>query len=473
MPSIRQVAIAAFAAALQMAAASALQTAAAQGPLKMVWSFSGNPDGAYPQNFSGLTEVNGVLYGTTSGGGSGACKNPGGYGTVYEFNLKTQAVSVVYRFTGNCNGGTDGAQPFSGLVFQGGKLYGTTTVGGTVNQACPNKIGTGCGTVFAVGPNTRPGTSAVYNFNGGASDGYFPSGALAHVAGMLYGTTQLGGKYGFGTVFMVNPNTNPVTETVLYSFEGGANDGAYPQAGVVAQGGFLYGTTTEGGLPNCGAVNQKFSLPMGSGCGTVFQINLSTWKPGMPGMKPTMLYAFTGGSDGGNPVGGVISQGGLLYGTAAIGGLLGGTCQQKTLAGQLIGCGVVFEVNPNATQPQYTMLYSFQDNSDGRWPEAGVVSRAGVLYGTTSEGGAPPQCVLDTNGCGTVFGVSTTVVKGKPVVGKILTSSFTDIGGDRPFAPLIDVNGTFYGTTNLGGGGATVCTAAGPGTYTCGTLFRF
>lgn len=59
-------------------------------------------------------------------------------------------------------------------------------------------------------------------------------------AGRLYGTTYLGGTAGAGTVFGVDETG---TETVLYSFTGGA-DGGFPLAGLVQDtAGNLYGTT--------------------------------------------------------------------------------------------------------------------------------------------------------------------------------------------------------------------------------------
>src|ERR1700756_5147427 len=103
------------------------------------------------------------------------------------------------------------------------------------------------------------------------------------------------------------------TETVLHSFSG--NDGAQPIAGLIADGnGNLYGTTAKGGA---------------SGNGVVFKL--------APGGTYTVLYSFTGGSDGRFPQAGLIAdRSGNLYGTTQFGGATGN--------------GVVFKITPGGTE---------------------------------------------------------------------------------------------------------------------------
>src|SRR5271169_2798516 len=81
------------------------------------------------------------------------------------------------------------------------------------------------------------GLTVLYNF-AGSSDGGDPYASLIRdAAGNLYGTVDYGGTSFAGAVFKVAPNG---TETVLYSFTGGA-DGAYPFSPVVRDGaGNLY-----------------------------------------------------------------------------------------------------------------------------------------------------------------------------------------------------------------------------------------
>jgi uncharacterized repeat protein (TIGR03803 family) len=106
-----------------------------------------------------------------------------------------------------------------------------------------------------------------------------------------------------GIVFVVN---RAGKKTVLHSFTGGT-DGAFPYGGVLRDAaGNLYGTTSAGGNTACG----------GAGCGTVFKLDQQG--------NETLLYTFTGGTDGGTPYGGLIrDRAGNLYGTAFIGGATG------------------------------------------------------------------------------------------------------------------------------------------------------
>jgi uncharacterized repeat protein (TIGR03803 family) len=75
-------------------------------------------------------------------------------------------------------------------------------------------------------------------------------------ASSLYGTTEQGGAYGYGTVFKVDPKTG--AESVVYSFCSGGGtcaDGAYPWAGsLINVSGTLYGTTSSGGKIGVGTV---------------------------------------------------------------------------------------------------------------------------------------------------------------------------------------------------------------------------
>ena len=126
-----------------------------------------------------------------------------------------------------------------------GTLYGTTCEGG----AYISGSGIGLGTVFSI---TTTGTEKVlYSFGeGGPFDGANPCAGLVALDGTLYGTTYYGGAYtgtgsGLGTVFSI---TTAGTESVLYSFDGA--DGQWPAAGLIVRGGKLYGTTSYGGPYN-------------------------------------------------------------------------------------------------------------------------------------------------------------------------------------------------------------------------------
>jgi uncharacterized repeat protein (TIGR03803 family) len=205
----------------------------------------GTTDGLGPR--AGLVmDSAGNLYGTTEFGGA-YCVSQGGCGTVFKLSA-TGTETVLYSFKG---GTTDGANPLYGnlLMDSAGNLYGTTSAGGPSND----------GTVFKI---SATGTETVlYSFKGGTADGAITAeGVIADGAGNLYGITSYGGTNNRGTVFKISAAG---TESILYSFAGGASDGSGPVGLMMDSAGNLYGTTSFGGA---------YCVSQG-GCGTVFKIN--------------------------------------------------------------------------------------------------------------------------------------------------------------------------------------------------------
>jgi uncharacterized repeat protein (TIGR03803 family) len=192
-------------------------------------------DGQTP--YAGLIQgSDGDFYGTTYTGGSA------GFGTVFKV-APDGTETVLYSFAG----GSDGANPYAGVV-QGsdGNFYGTTYAGGS----------NGLGTVFKLTPS---GTETVlYSFAGGSSDGANPEAGLIQASdGNFYGMTYRGGSSGLGTVFKLTPAG---TETVLHAFAG-SSDGANPWADLVqGSDGNLYGSTFAGGASAHGTFF-KVTLP--------------------------------------------------------------------------------------------------------------------------------------------------------------------------------------------------------------------
>ena len=154
-----------------------------------------------------------------------------------------------------------------------------------------------------------------------------------------------------------------------------------------------------------------------------------------------MLYVFTGGLDGGNPVYGVIlDAAGNLYGMTHTGGASSD--------------GVVFRVAPPTTvggEWTEAAIYSFQEESDGEFPTGGLVfDKAGNLYGVLEEGGftGNPNCI---RGCGTVFQLTPPATTGG-AWNETVIHSFNYSNGDFPVsAPIVDAQGNLYGTTPSGG----------------------
>jgi uncharacterized repeat protein (TIGR03803 family) len=367
----------------------------------VLYRFQGGTSGAFPFGiYSGTGKLTvdreGNLYGTTYEGGSS-------FGIVFKIDPAGHE-TVLHAFNG-----TDGGFPQTGVVLdEEGNLYGTTGYNG------PNPNGV----IYKL--DQAGNETVLHSFTGGA-DGRVPYGGLVRdESGNLFGETHLGGLYGRGVIFKVDPVGN---YTVLHSFTGGA-DGSGPSGLILDGQGTFYGATQWGGADANGCAD-------GPGCGVVFKLDR--------GGNETVLYNFTGGIDGGNPLSGVIlDNAGQLYGTASFGGAHGagvvfklyttgreralysftggtdggspiepmvwdyyGNLYGTTEYGGTANCGVVFRVTP---QGQESVLHSFAGGADGCYALSGL-TRVGsnVLYGTTSNGGYEGGTQCASNGCGTVF----------------------------------------------------------------------
>jgi len=200
-----------------------------------IYSFRGGSDACSPV----LQLKPGAKPGTLIGGAGS-----GGYGQLFQLKEAhgVWSDSIVYSFTGG-----DGRFPTDLDATSEGTIYGVTQAGGQY----------GYGVVFKLAPTLKKyGYSVIYNFRGG-SDGANGIGINVDGAtGNLYGTTDLGGTAGGGTLFGLVPNGNTWTETVLHSFTGGANDGDVPASRPILDRttGALYGTTQYGGANGGGTV---------------------------------------------------------------------------------------------------------------------------------------------------------------------------------------------------------------------------
>jgi uncharacterized repeat protein (TIGR03803 family) len=381
--------------AMRQAPALAARTDGAH--YKVLYNFGALPDGSNPQ--ASLIDVRGTLYGTTGvGGSSSSCRR--GCGTV--FSITTGGTeNVLYSFGPL----PDGEYPQAGLLNAGGTLYGTTSEGGSYDNCGYSSDYFACGTVFSV---TLAGSEKVVHSFGNGTDGREPAAGLIDLKGTFYGTTSGGGAIDCGmsinltcgTVFSTTPSG---TENVVFRFTGGrTGSGWSPKAGLIDARGTLYGTTPRGGYHLAGVV---FSVTTGG--------------------TEKVLHNF-----GKKPVDGIYSYAGLIdvkgtfYGTTSRGG--------ESSCGS---CGTVFSITPDGTEK---VLHNFGDGPDGSYPDASLTEMNGTLYGTTSMGGA--------HGEGTIFSMT---LSGNEKMLYSFGSSNSD--GLHPYASLIDVNGTLYGTTSGGG----------------------
>ena len=301
-----------------------------------------------------------------------------------------------------------------------------------------------CSTYIAGQNPPPPSLITIYNFTGG-SDGGNPSGRLVTDAGgVLYGVTSEGGANNLGTVFSLTPPASPGgswTETVLYSFTGGA-DGWHPNTDLVmGSGGVLYGTTETGGF--------YYS-------GTVFAVT----PPALAGGTWTLtdLHAF--GDFTGSPSGLAIGSGGTLFG--------------GTIAGGTRGYGIVYAllppISPGGAWTE-DLLYGITGSVGSALTF--VMVSAGILYGTTAGGG--------TYGQGMIYSLAPPASPGATWTETVLhTFAGGSADGMSPWSPVvIGSGGALYGST-VGGGASNAGTifsltppATSGGAWTEAVLYEF
>jgi uncharacterized repeat protein (TIGR03803 family) len=276
---------------------------------------------------------------------------------------------------------------------------------------------------------------------------------------------------------LITVSSSASTFKVFYTFN--FSNGSGPNGGLIRDAaGNLYGTTQLGGKSNRGVVfklnakgQQKIlytftgasdgGIPIGGllrdsagnlygmtsldgdatcSCGTVFKLAANgSFK---------VLHKFKGGKDGsqneGQPEVGLVMVNGDIYGSASFGGVSG--CDGN------LGCGVVFKVTQSGKE---TVLYRFTGKADGAFPQQLIRDKAGNIYGAT--GGSYIQ-----GNAGTLFKVDTT--------GK-LTTLYTFPGGTEGISPrwglLRNPSGVFHGVTQFGGN-TTDCAISSVG---CGVVF--
>jgi uncharacterized repeat protein (TIGR03803 family) len=357
-------------------------------PVKTLHHFSGD-DGKYP-DAPLIRDGQGNFYGTTSRGGTHDS------GTIFKLS-PPHKLTVLYSFTG----GADGSFPGGRMVMDaGGNLYGMASNGGVEHA----------GTIYKYAPGGS--FEILYAFNGRRHGEAPVGGLIMDAAGNLYGMTDIGGKFDWGTVFKIAPNKKL---TVLHSFDV-HSEGAEPSGPLLLDsGGNLYGTTAQIGLHGGGAL---FKLaPAGDGS--------YVW---------TLLHAFcafqSGCNEGQAQYGVIADASGNLYGTTGGGGPYGG--------------GIIYKLAPDGA---LTVLHSFGGLTEDRNPDGAglqgplVMDLEGNFYGVTSGRGKKGAC------CGTLFRLD---ADGTEQV--LYYFRFLGAGGRTPRAGVFrDEAGFLYGTTANGG----------------------
>lgn len=322
-------------------------------------------NGGYPQECS-LIYDGAFLYGMTSNGGANAD------GFIFKINPDGSGYVNLHEFGGSGDGFLNCKSLFTDGLF----LYGMTHFGGA----------NGDGIIFKI-KNDGTGYTHLLDFDG--LNGSFPEGSLISDGTFLYGMATRGGTNSAGTIFKILPDGSGYLQ--LHEF-GGSGDGSLPGGALISIGGFLYGTTSDGGT------NSR---------GSIFRIMTD-------GSGYLKIYDFSLGPDGNYPYGSLISDGTFLYGTTSRGGLNDE--------------GTIFKIMPDGTN--YLKLFDFKNNITGRYPTESLISDGSSFYGMTPDGG--------TNGLGTVFKYS--VASLVPTI-----TNFTPASG--PVGTTVTITGTNFNTT--------------------------
>jgi uncharacterized repeat protein (TIGR03803 family) len=279
-------------------------------------------------------------------------------------------------------------------------------------------------------PNTAS-EKTLYTFPYWFQTGYLMADAREN----LYGT--------YGGVFELSRKQSRYVQSRSYQFAGGNGNASLANPVLALDSdGALYGDSLRGGnLRLC---------PQENGCGVVFEL-----VPHKKTFTYSTLYSFLGGYDGETPMGGLIRDAaGALYGVTNSGGT-GLNCDY--------GCGTVFKLTPTASGYVESLIYSFQNLTDGAYPsQALTMDAAGNLYGLAQGGsyinpfgGTAFELSPTSNGY-----IESTLYQFQPFPSQnenfLTFSSPLVLGGD----------GRLYGTTANGGGVCAERTVTG-----CGTVY--
>lgn len=274
---------------------------------------------------SRLLEISpGVFIGTTKLGGTANS------GCAFRFQPSTSTTTKLVSFGFSPGSGPKGKM----LLASNGLFYGLAGTGGTNSQ----------GVLFSFDPVTKNYVSVK---DLGGTDGSFPEGDLIEVGGKIYGMCTFGGANNVGTIFEYTIATNTyVKKQDLVAVNGGEPKGGF----VLAQDGFLYATTSTGGIFGQGTIIQYDRLANS----LVVKYNLQGNNGS--GSASTLLEASNG----------------TLYGTCSAGGAFGD--------------GTMFSFKPSTNL--FNVVVAFSEFFNGAGPSGDLVQHPnGLIYGTTNDGG--------------------------------------------------------------------------------------
>lgn len=406
------------------------------------YSFEDDENGNYPIG-NLVYATNDKLYGITSRGG--IPDDNSGKGVIFEFDLSTNTYTKIFDFEG-----VNGKTPSSLMQAKDGKLYGTTSYGGTDDK----------GLIFSY-DITNSSYNVLYEFTGGL-DGYRPHGAFVETSdGVLYGVTSSGGANGGGIIYEFNIATSTITVKASLSTYN-IDLGGSPSGLVMNTNGKLYGvshyTDKTDYIFEYDIDTETYALKhtinssktytsyktllsadngklYGSGSnignysdGTIFEYNIDD-------NLLTTIYNFDENNipHGYFPNAPIIqASNGKLYSTTNSGG-----------RSESYSDGVLYEFD--ITNDTYSPKFNFEESLSGYAPKGKLTQATnGKLYGLTEFGGITSD--VHTDGMGILFEYNPSSKEYTALV------KFDETKGIRPMGSLFQAdNGKLYGLTYQGG----------------------
>ena len=417
-----------------------------------------NSDGANP--YAGLAVSGSTLYGAAKNGGAN------GSGTLFAIDTNGTSFKLLYTFSSDLVTNFDGANPNGGLALASGSLYGTTVNGGNADAGVIFSLYTDSSSINSLYAFTAPDPNT-----GANSDGANPSAGPILSGGTLFGTASTGGLGGSGTLFAIA--TNGASFKVLHQFTatdaitGTNSDGAYPSSRLTLSGTTLFGTTSAGGSASYGtafAINTD-----GSGFTVLHNFDTNSAKPAselalsgptLYGMTDTAVFSLNTNGSGFTILHQFSSN--VHFVPTATPGL---TVVSNTLFGAAAGDGAhgsgeVFSmgISGNGFTSQYDFTQqsgSFPGtNTDGAFPNGGLVSLNGNLYGTTGQGGSSANGVVFSLTPSATVQIIPPLLGGQFSAGNFILSFQTVSGQNYSVEQLVDLNtANWTSITNIVGSG--------------------
>ncbi len=385
---------------------------------------------------------NGSYYGVTEFGGSA------GAGVLFRYDPATSVYTVLKEFNNTASSASTayGARPVRGLLIaSNGKIYGTCSEGGL------NGFGTFWD--YTIATNTMVKRVDFESTQTTAGKGRTPKGRLVQASnGLIFGTCQLGGLNGRGTIYQFNTSTNAFTKR--YDFAAFPSPtGGTPFAGLMqASNGLLYGLASNGGSASGGVVF-SFTTATPFTYTVVHNFAQATgWQPlgELTQASNGLLYGATssGGANGGGVLYSFAPTGAVYTVLRDLGGLDGanpfgrmivgsnGVLYGATTAGGLLGAGVIYSYT--IATATYAVVYNMSTGGYANMWSGMIEDPAGTLIGLCGDGGGASQ--------GALFKFDINSAQATQLV------AFSLSFGANPKGRLIKAtDGLFYGLTSSGG----------------------